>query len=1016
MRSIGYLLILVWVCVPRSFADDAPAAWYRFDEREGTALHDRAGHFANGSIAGPVWDEVEGIPGLRFAEGQYVDLGKDLPPLLSGDRTIAAWVHLDASPHPDEYTNWTILENEQYRKSGSILRIDGATSKLTYRVNQEGTEQYGMSAVSLENRQTSFVAVTCKNGQVTLYVNGRPDGLFAAQPPAVGDASLRIGSLSQSFAGVIFDVTIYEHALDGSAMAALYWRDAPRFRHDSDKDRLGVTPHVYRSEREAYVDVDFLGVAPLFPGESVTLGLFAHDGAPVDIRAIPALPETLKAGYTFPLPSPGEYEVRARLDSPSRAHQTTVSVVFSDTPDTPPSPKEHTAGPLPIPPAPPAFTIAAAPGGALLLEVDEKTIPVESSFSIPGGDWHRWRSGEPKDDTWPVSASAKPNEVIVESADASYRISRHAQFEGDRVLVRDTITNLTNEALGIQITHRLDTKAFGQARVSLSGRETSRPTAARAINRCPVLCAGVPGAGIGLVPVDDVFLVQSRGEFDAERQLTLSTNEFALDAGASYTLEWALYVNASGDYYDAVNAIRRHEGRNSVRIDGSMAFLQGTQQQRDVSLVPDAPYFELRNAAIAVVACLSWCADDPSISLEGIEFTAYPEERRRIRAMMDRLQGVAPKVKGMFHIAPQLYATNRPEQYFPDSRVTDPAGKQVVYGYNYENGSYFSRERYEANWRWWIYYPTLENSFGKVLLDSVDVMMDEMGCRGVFADGFFWGYGGEYTYDRWDGHSADIDPATHRLARKKGSVLLLSQEAMLQWCKKIWGKGGVVVANGVVPARTICAQPLIFDKEVTEGPDVALLPTPVTLGDPSLCRDEASVYRDVLNKLRWGNLYFYYNDPKELAHESLPKRMYPITVQQVEPGCVRGPERIVTMRSDVYGWPGSKDLHRVYRYDSRGRRVDPDALTTADADSVRTQIVLGTSESAVIERIPIAISSDNPVNVRVEDSGDGCESIVLNGEGAVRFPSLSDEPLITLNGPGELTFTYADKKNNEQGG
>jgi len=58
----------------------------------------------------------------------------------------------------------------------------------------------------------------------------------------------------------------------------------------------------------------------------------------------------------------------------------------------------------------------------------------------------------------------------------------------------------------------------------------------------------------------------------------------------------------------------------------------------------------------------------------------------------------------------------------------------------------------------------------KALLASVDVMMDEMGAQGVFADGFLWGYGGEYTYDRWDGHSADIDPKTQTIARKKASV------------------------------------------------------------------------------------------------------------------------------------------------------------------------------------------------------------------------------------------------------
>ena len=46
-------------------------------------------------------------------------------------------------------------------------------------------------------------------------------------------------------------------------------------------------------------------------------------------------------------------------------------------------------------------------------------------------------------------------------------------------------------------------------------------------------------------------------------------------------------------------------------------------------------------------------------------------------------------------------------------------------------------------------------------------MVDEMGCNGVFMDGFMTAYGGPYTYDRWDGHTADIDPATHTIKRKR---------------------------------------------------------------------------------------------------------------------------------------------------------------------------------------------------------------------------------------------------------
>ena len=63
------------------------------------------------------------------------------------------------------------------------------------------------------------------------------------------------------------------------------------------------------------------------------------------------------------------------------------------------------------------------------------------------------------------------------------------------------------------------------------------------------------------------------------------------------------------------------------------------------------------------------------------------------------------------------------------------------------------------------------------MMDSVDVMMDDMGFHGGLMDGFLAGYTGRWSYDtdvRWDGHSAEINGNTKTITRKMGSVLLLS--------------------------------------------------------------------------------------------------------------------------------------------------------------------------------------------------------------------------------------------------
>ena len=386
----------------------------------------------------------------------------------------------------------------------------------------------------------------------------------------------------------------------------------------------------------------------------------------------------------------------------------------------------------------------------------------------------------------------------------------------------------------------------------------------------------------------------------------------------------------------------------------------------------------MRGAKYVLSACLSRMADDPSISLEGIEFMAYPKEKQLMKEQMEAIRKVDPTQKVMFHVAHSLYATNIPEKIFPDSRVIQADGTQAVYPYNYEAYSYFTKERVEEGWRWWIYYPTLDNSFGKALLKSVDVMVDEMSCTGAFMDGFLWAYAGEYTYDRWDGHTAEIDPETKTIKRKMGSVLLLSQPALVAFTRKMKAKGAVVIANNAVPTRTICKEDIIFDKEITEGPDAHLIPTPLTMGNPQAITSEVDVYYDVRNKLKWGNLYMYYGE-KKLTYPSVPQQMFPITVQEIRSGTVKGKERLITAHSGVYGWRESRDLHFAYLYDARGHRIPHAFLTTVDASGVRTQIELGDKEMAVLKRIPISIQTEPPVNLICLKYDKDAIEFILNG-------------------------------------
>ena len=395
-----------------------------------------------------------------------------------------------------------------------------------------------------------------------------------------------------------------------------------------------------------------------------------------------------------------------------------------------------------------------------------------SEFSYPGGGFNVLGPPATADNhseaAWkPVLDETGPSTYRIAASGKHYALSRRIEVQPGRVVVHDTLTNQTAEPLGILLRNRIAPPTGAFKDLYVAGCPSGGNLSPRGIKTNPTIFLGREGMGLGLIALDDVFIVQSMAAVQ-DGVATLQSDSFALDKNASYTLDWAIYPMASGDYYDFINQVRRDEGRNGS-VDGGIGFI--TRGPSDRRGIPDRRSVELRNIKYGLVHCLSYAADDPSISIEGIEFMNYPKERRLLKEQFAAIHRAYPGMKIVVHVAHSLWATNKPEQVFPDSRVIDAGGRQTVF--TTDPGSYFSKERLAQGWNWYIYYPTLDNSYGRALLKSVDVLMDEIGADGPFMDGFMWPYGGEYTYDRWDGHTAQIDPKTQTIVRKMGSVLLI---------------------------------------------------------------------------------------------------------------------------------------------------------------------------------------------------------------------------------------------------
>lgn len=983
-------VLVAWDAGGLGAAEPGLIAHYTFDEGMGTVVKDRSGHEHHGTIHGARWTAGARGGALDFAPpNSYVDCGRGLGQKLTGDMTLLAWVKLTPRVYPDGGTNWTIADCEDYTRSGFIFRVDGQTTKLYYRANASGRTPESFSRAEVTHGEYHHLAFVRRGTRIQLFVDGVPDRPFSGDCPAAPSATFKISTPSQPLQGILDDLAIYDRAWSAEEVLSRYKQQAAAYGKDTSWfGRFRIEPFWYFDRRQAVLAVDFLGVLPLAPGCQAAVELGPPAGDPIAAQPASPAADGAMQDFVFDLGNlaPGEYELRAVLRD-ARGNEITRQAAPFRYPPVPakvPSPAECIVPPIRPPEKPAPFSAEVRPDGSLVIRAAGEEFLLTSEFSYPHGGFNRLGQGvnEPAqaaENGWkPVVRQLGPVGYRVEAAGRYYRLVRSVEKQPTRVLVRDTLSNTTAEPLGILIRHHvLDVPP--QAGCRVGGYPAGAPLLAKDIKTNPTLLAVRGKAGLGLVALDDVFIVQSLASL-AAGTATLHTDTFALDAGSSYTLEWAAYPTPGGDYYDFINQVRRDEGRNGT-VDGGLGFI--TRSPFDRRGVPSRQFVELRNLKYGLIHCLSSVADDPGISIEGIEFLEYPKEREALRQQIAAIHWEFPGMKVLFHIAHSLYATNRPEQTFADSRVIGSDGKHAVYTTN--PGNYFSPERLAQGWNWYIYYPTLDNSFGKALLASGDVIRDEIGADGAFMDGFMWAYGGQYTYDRWDGHTAQIDPQTKTITRKMGSVLLLSQDALVAFSRKMRAKGGCIVANNAVITRTIARETyLLHDRECFAGPEVHLASTPLVLSLPSAIQNEADIHRDVLDKLAWGNLYVYYQEG-EITHASVPAQMYPITLEEIRAGYVKGQQRLIASRSGVYGWPGSEDLHQVYLFDRRGVPISHGFVTTVDTGGVRTRLELADEQCAVIRRIPLLLRAQGAVNVRVDRYGREGAELVASGAGPARL-------------------------------
>lgn len=542
-------------------------------------------------------------------------------------------------------------------------------------------------------------------------------------------------------------------------------------------------------------------------------------------------------------------------------------------------------GPLPTivasVPQPPALTVKSG-GGTIAVGLGGQTIRVRTRMSLPGGAWREAEAGG--DDTWVAGPC---------------RVSRRVQVNGDHVSVADTLTNTSDELIGVRLEHCADMLGTPEA-VCLAGRKTFSASGNQWEPAHPSVFAQFKDLGVGLVAEDDVFRVHVRSLHSPEG-FGLADDRLGLAPKSSVTLEWAIYPALGADYWAFVNAVRRSWGVNYT-VPGAFVFKSG--YTKDVQGAQWAQWMHDRGLTYMCGGIAQYAN---GLYAHGTGILAAPEFVAREREWSTAMYAADPSLVPVAYFHAQCCTEADCRTKYADSRLLDAQGKQIDYPHAQTLP---------------LFVPTEGNSYGKALWKYVNCLIDDVKARGIYWDEMSYSVQ-QYCYGlEWDGHSVNIDPRTNAVTGKLSSVALIMQPLALKIVDYIRGKGLFFMANTQAHTRTMMRQHIVrfVEGNTFSAMSDTHLGCPLGLGNHTSEETQEESTRHVREHLKRGALYYGHYYFRKAAPWNFTSVMFPLTPEQIGPGYVLGKERLHTAVSGRFGFPDGAAAE-VYVVNAHGERV-----------------------------------------------------------------------------------------------
>ncbi|MFW5867178.1 MAG: hypothetical protein ACOCX2_05140 [Armatimonadota bacterium] len=611
--------------------------------------------------------------------------------------------------------------------------------------------------------------------------------------------------------------------------------------------------------------------------------------------------------------------------------------------------------------------------GGFELTVGGVRYPFETLVSYPGAGFNRLEAspeptveGQPR---WHTSLRAGQDPLII-GRGPDYEVRRSITFGEEKVEIADTYVNLRDRDLGLIVDNRV--LLDGDRRIHIAGSPDPSRDRYYSPGNPSVYVAG-EGHGIGMICEDDIYRNQAWLHYDEDENATgMRTEMLWLPEGGEYTLRWSIYPMASADYFDFINAVRDEWGSNYA-TPGPWGFF-------NPDTVLDTPVEDLRaqldeRGIDYLIYCGGWVdrAYDEK-QQKTIGFGTYVLEeywasfRDRLRRAIAKLHEARPGVTCLVYYDTQRDSYPDANERYPDSRMTNADGRQL----STEWGGVYSIS--------WSMLATLENSFGRAMLDAVDEYFEQMGVDGLYWDEMeTTGYGSPLISHAFgDGYSCALDMDSYEVDHQFAVQSIAGAGHRVAVVEKVYERGGMVMGNGPTSIRRLLELevPRMVEQQHNdvwwyEG----LLDTPLGYlsGYQSFDRFVRVVEQASLPVATHWLGY---------EHQVQP-HLFPFTPIELHPGYLLGEERIVVTRSGSYGWHGERALARVRHFDAEGMLTDRDFPTTVGGEA-KTEVNLTEGEMVVLERVPITVTPEDVAAVvsNVQYSRDAVSLTVRSEAGA----------------------------------